>query len=101
MITIQHTHRINLNIHVCKCLQKAFFLWGGHLKFKSHPDEKWDKYLWTVKNTDLAQKKKKRKKKGIGFQVNEKKNHLIPNRYLVVENGSNSKNKYSYTKNTL
>lgn len=46
---------------------------GGHLKFKSHPDEEWDKYLRTVKNTDLAQKKRKEKKKGIGFQLNEKK----------------------------
>lgn len=55
-----------------------------------------------MKNTDLAQKKRKEKKKGIGFQVNEKKKiHLIPNRYLVVEKGSNSKNKCSYTKNTL
>lgn len=48
-----------------------------------------------------SEKKEKKKKKGIGFQVNEKKNHLIPNRYLVVEKGSNSKNKCSYTKNTL
>lgn len=45
--------------------------------------------------------KKKRKEKRNMIQVNEKKNHLIPNRYLVVENGSNSKNKCSYTKNTL
>lgn len=37
--------------------------------------------------------KKKRKEKRNRIQVNEKKNHLIPNRYLVVENGSNSKNK--------
>lgn len=28
-----------------------------------------------------SEKKEKKKKKGIGFQVNEKKNHLIPNRY--------------------
>lgn len=49
-----------------------------------------------------SEKKEKKKKKGIGFQVNEKKKiHLIPNRYLVVEKGSNSKNKCSYTKNTL
>lgn len=49
-------------------------------------------------NSEKYRSSSKKKKKRNRIQVNEKKNHLIPNRYLVVENGSNSKNKCSYTK---
>lgn len=46
-----------------------------------------------------SEKKEKKKKKGIGFQVNEKKITWFLTD--IVEKGSNSKNKCSYTKNTL